>query len=419
MAAYDENNIPTQTSWINKITKEQASLQCVAWGITPMDTAEGNRSVLRAFVKARKKEFKEKNAGENSPHTSDSESNDEGDDRKPTIDTKATNSQPTSSGNQADVLELIRNMHSESMKITMAAVTQVVGAIGSPRDQSSKTDPSILGELMKEIRPNNGMDPTHNVRFLLKIDSILESIPDSEREVIPKILPFTKDKLRDFWQKLGKENATWKDIVSKFIAKFFTPDSLRQVKEEFLFRPQRNRESLEDYVASITRSFKILSPDAAEQEIFDTIFFKISSETRTSLNSVGLMKSLQDFKDAAPRADAITQATTTALPTHSSPSAGTHTSDYRTNDRHTTNSNHNRPYSHNTEGQYRPRYNSRQFHPGRNTRPNNYGRGHGQQYTQYRPGPAVGFTPGHTDNSAQVRAKQQQNREALNARGRY
>lgn len=463
MAKYDSESIPKETSWIQDLDKEEAELQCEAWGISYADTLEKNRELLRKFVKKSRTanivDKKEQNL-------------DGVDEIEQKLDKKVTNESVDQlrvhddSSKQPEVLDLVRQMHSESLKITMEAVQQVVAAISERKSPAAnRSGCAILGELLRELRPNNGADPSKNVKFLLKIDSILESVPDEPSDVIPQILPFTKGRVREFWQKLGKQNASWEQIVSDFLTKFFTPDLLRMVKEEFLFRPQRENEALEDYVAKIRRAFKILSPESQETEIFNTVFFKITSETRTSLNSVGIVKSLQDIVDAAPAADAISRAKDSIAKTDNDsagrvpgssvqgrsettrhPTAGRlhhgqlrarahmHTArqQYRPQPQHSTTYSH-RPYQYSPRPaqQYTPRQNYSQHHT---TVPHSQPQMTApflqqpqfftpqnflppQQYFMPHQQSAGGaFTPGYMDNSQQVQGRRNALRGNLNSR---
>lgn len=445
MEIYGLDKIPIHTSYLINLDKDEAIQQCIAWNIAPQDTLEKNRALLRAFIKARK--LNVVHSAKTEPGSGEGDSLTSSDDETPnkhdqemkmsTNKTEASASRPPDQ-NRAEVYDLIKAMHSESMKMTMETVQQVVGALSAQQATTNKYNSSILSELLREIRPNGGTDPIQNIKFLLKVDSILESVPNTEGEVIPQILPYTKGKVREFWQKLGKQEMPWAQIISDFLIKFFTPDSIRQVKEEFLFRPQRQNEGLEDYVTSVRRSFKILSPDSAEPEIFQTIFYKITTETRTSLNSVGVMRSLKDIIDAAPAADAITKAANTAMPHMSNSSRFveyTHTRNQgREPDRYRQSYGGPRSAPHNyARRSFTPRappllHNPRPPPLRQYTPPHRYPQPqYPLQYAQHpqyalpyeqprQQQPYTAFTPGYLDNSSQIEQTRQSNRGNLNSR---
>lgn len=432
MAMYSRDDIPTDHSWTRGLSAKEAELQCIEWGIPPNDTLEANRVILRSFVlannksKTPKSDPTDKSSG-SSLTLSNPDDEVPKEEKTPIAKTPITTTPPEVTNTQ-DVFQLIQNMHSESMRMTMEAVQQVVGAIATQQTTTSGSDKAIISELLREVRPNSGTDPIRNVHFLQKIDSILEAVPGHDRDIIQQILPFTRDKVREFWKKISGD-ATWEQVVSDFLFRFFTQDSLRQVKEHFLFRPQREGEELEEYISSVRRSFKILQPNSQDAEIFETIFLKISRETRTSLNSVGVMRSLQDIIGAASRADALTKAAKNM-------ELDRHRQGHNTTSNFAPTNNHYRP----TERQHTDRNNTlthhryrrdftRQFRPSYNHRPSNPGQYSGQFVNQYASQPAyqqarppnmqppAGFTPGYTNNAEQVQNRRQQNKEALNFRG--
>lgn len=385
MERYSLENIPNQTSWIHELTAPEALAQCEAWEIPSKETLAENRELLKHFVKNAAKSANKNVAATN---------------------TKAEqNAVDAPTGTEVpDVAQMLQQMHRESMKITMDAITQVVSTIGAGNQSSSKRmNQTIISELLREIRPNEGNSPARNVYFLMTIDDILESQPGLEHEILSQILPYTRDQVRKFWQSLGSEKATWPEIVAKFIAKFFGIDDLRMVKEKFLFRAQRANEDLEEYVSNIRRAFKILAPNTPPGEIFETIFLKISTETRTSLNSVGVIKTIEELIQAAPRADTITKASRSqnfqqSRGTQPTPNPRTERNQYTGQHRH-----------------------SRLPYTPRSGYPNQYPRTFYRTPDQHN-NPAgfqgrTAFTPGFYDNSSQVQNRREQNR-ASNYRGR-
>lgn len=52
---FSREEFPTQTSWVQKLNSSEALWQCVAWGVTPADTLEENRVLLKQFIKANSK----------------------------------------------------------------------------------------------------------------------------------------------------------------------------------------------------------------------------------------------------------------------------------------------------------------------------------------------------------------------------
>lgn len=52
---FSREEFPTQTSWVQKLNASEALWQCVAWGVTPTDTLEENRVLLKQFIKANSK----------------------------------------------------------------------------------------------------------------------------------------------------------------------------------------------------------------------------------------------------------------------------------------------------------------------------------------------------------------------------
>lgn len=392
MEKYTKDNIPTQTSWIHDLNAAEAISQCEAWDIPSKETLAENRELLKQFIK------------KSQSHASKSTTN----------NNTEQNTGVTVTGTEApNVAQMLQQMHRESMQITMDAISQVVGALSaSTQPSSSKIQQSIISELLREIRPNEGSNPARNVYFLMTIDSILESQPGHEHEIIPQILPYTRDQVRKFWQGLGTEKATWPEIVAKFRTKFFSIDDLRQMKEKFLYRAQRTNEDLEEYVANIRRAFKLLAPNTPTTEIFETVFLKISTETRTSLNSVGIIKTLDDLIQAAPRADTITKASksqTAQLDRNNLPSQNPH-------------------YARNLGTTNQNRYSRTPFTP-RSSYPNQFPRtfngDHNQHASPSHARPSgyqprqLAFTPGYYDNSSDVQNRRDHNKRTLNYRGRH
>jgi hypothetical protein len=63
-------------------------------------------------------------------------------------------------------------------------------------------------------------------------------------------------------------NLPWDQILHNIRQVFFTPDILRAMENQYLFRPQHQHESLADSVRDIQIMYKILSLSTHENEIF-------------------------------------------------------------------------------------------------------------------------------------------------------
>lgn len=96
------------------------------------------------------------------------------------------------------------------------------------------------------------------------------------------------------------QNLTWTQTLDSIRENFFTSDTLRELKNQNLYRHQHQHEHLADCVKDIKTLHTILSPNTPEQETFQTIFRSINQQTRTTFAGLKPIMSIQDLLDVAP-----------------------------------------------------------------------------------------------------------------------
>lgn len=341
MPVYTLENIPTTTKWIKSLNASQAVDQCTAWKIPPGQTLEENRVILRKFVK-------EKNTAELQAENDDGDELEDRTDESlalnntdvlpqtiqlpstttttittttvltPSCPPISTNSptlvanqnpfginqtQPQSILTDPNVQNLIQSLHS----MTLNAVSQTAYTVAEqaksfqPSKHIDETKcPPYVRDLLKELPKVTGDNQHETITFLKKLHRIIAMQLIKDKFIILNVLPYTTNRLREFWMLAIAQDFTWDQILKGIRENFFTVEDLRQLQNQYLYRHQLTHEHLADYVNDIKTLHTILYPQSTEAELFQTIFRGINPQTRTTFAGLKPINTITDLLEIAP-----------------------------------------------------------------------------------------------------------------------
>lgn len=361
MPLYDPSDLPSTTTWINRLSAVQAYEQCQNLGIQPATTLEANRVLLRDFVRGQRQQASQTQnsyATQGMPQgvaptppvsatptnldllsqISSFQQETSADDwntqpTQMTVDRTLTqalgnqNSHPKSvipgplidlvtpavSSNHLLSEELLQQMRSLNMEAISQTVQAVVGQIVNRPEfcsnrQSEYNDsniPHFVREMLKDLPKADGTDLTTTLRFLAVLTRLLDLNLAPERAILLNATAYTTSRFREFWIETIPHTSSWQALLAQFREKFLTPDILRRAQDQFLYRTQKNSEQLAEFAKDIQSFYRILSPHTDSLTVFQTIFCRINPETRNALTGISPLNTVHDLISASPFAASV------------------------------------------------------------------------------------------------------------------
>jgi hypothetical protein len=347
MPIYKLEEIPETVSWIRELSSTQAVEQCNMWGLEPENTLEENRVLLKQFVKDYKKNQLEstltKQQSLTGPHitapvtpntvtttTTTSIANPATTTSTLSLERPITTTLPSAQMSSSTVtdplvtptpltnpqqalnptfnldpnlqtlVQALQTMTLNAVANTACTITSQIKSLTSSKPSEDIQCPPYVRDLLKELPKTSGDDPHQTLKFLKELHKIIETKLVPEKVIILNVVPYTQNRLREFWMTVISQNLNWEQLLNNVRQTFFTPHILRDMQNRYLYRPQNHHESLADYVRDIQILFAILFPSAQETEIFQTIFQGINQQTRTTFAGLKPINSIQDLMDIAP-----------------------------------------------------------------------------------------------------------------------
>lgn len=325
MPLYARNERPSTFSWIGTLNAVQAIEQCREFGLEPSSTLEGNRAILRIYVRDCRESQPASPSGlpeaqlnqslldldngtlealhrfpgpQHIPertHTSPLQ--------PPTHSTPTQRSVPEASCAQIPdrIIEQMRVLTAEAV----CQATQSIAQLQLGKAQPDNNVPGFMRDMIRDLPKCDGTSASIAVAFLKGVSKLISLNLAQERAVFLNVTPQTLEPFRQFWVETVANSHSWEHVLRRFREFFLTPEKLRLTKHELLYRPQKHAEKLADYVSDLEANFQILSPQSSHEEIFQTIFCRLNAETRNCLTGLNVLKTTKDLIQASPIVESI------------------------------------------------------------------------------------------------------------------
>ncbi|KAG8280436.1 hypothetical protein J6590_082417, partial [Homalodisca vitripennis] len=334
-------------NWIYKLDRDQLKIQCDKFKLAS-GTVRQMRAALSDFVKSQKKidsewvpsssrindgmglnlisgnNFEEersdvtkvnvdvneretpgsiKNNGLTENQNDDKESNQQ----KPSVNGIAV---PTTSSNAAlgDPMSLIFQLQQSTMEVIKQTADSfnrnLATALNHP-PYSQDGSSSVLRDVVAALPYNSGGDPHKILKFLSQIFQIFNLKITSDQSVILNILPKTEGRLRNIFHEAVTQKLDWPQLRKLIIRAFFPGRLLREAISRHVYRTQRQQERFTDFVDDIRAMCAILTPEAEDHDIFETIMGGILPDTRACFAGLPTPSHLQNLIEMGSTIDGI------------------------------------------------------------------------------------------------------------------
>lgn len=301
MALFDKENIPKTTSWIKNLGATEAIQQCQEWSIPPADTLEENRVNLRNFVKSHQGTPEDDGSKEsNQNNMEDMHTATHTDTHKTEHNVQPQTTPPPLDPNIKFLVDSMQQLTMNAMTETARMIAKEMQSSPSSRTPDETTIPPYVRDMIKNISPLTTNDQDQIFTFLKKVHKLIKLNLTSERAILLNLGALIQNSLHEFWMDKVANHTTGEQLINGILQTALTPDKLRQLQNQYLYRPQNTHEGLADYVRDIQCNFKILSPKTPESEIFNVVFRGVNSQTRTTFAGLPPVTSIQDLINIAP-----------------------------------------------------------------------------------------------------------------------
>lgn len=145
----------------------------------------------------------------------------------------------------------------------------------------SKTDRTVILELIKYIRPTSGSDEAELVQFLKQLKPIFELDQENTHEIIKLLIPKVTGQMFTIWMKAVSVRVNWTVLHREILCYFLTSLRLRELQMLMIERPQSPGESFMDFVEEVVASAFALQAQLTEEEVIESILSRCTPETRT------------------------------------------------------------------------------------------------------------------------------------------
>lgn len=144
----------------------------------------------------------------------------------------------------------------------------------------SKTDRTVVMELIKGVRSVNGSNESELLSFLKELSPLFEISPNCSAEVIKLLLPKVSGTLFKLWLEAIAAHAEWHELHSEILNAFFPALRRREVEASELDRPQRANENFSEYCENVIAVAFALRTKLSETEVVEIILNKCAPATK-------------------------------------------------------------------------------------------------------------------------------------------
>lgn len=163
----------------------------------------------------------------------------------------------------------------------------------------SKTDRTVIIELLRKINTVDATDEFQLVIFLKQLRPIFEIAPNCSGEIVKLLVPKVSGQLFELWMEAVSAGADWQSLHCEILERFLPSMRRREIEAIELERPQRTDETFSDYVEHLLAVAFALKTRLSEQEVIEIALSKCRPETRSHFSFVNPPKSVFELKTLA------------------------------------------------------------------------------------------------------------------------
>lgn len=153
-------------------------------------------------------------------------------------------------------------------------------SVQSQGSSLSKTDRTVIMELLRNVRSVNGSDENELLLFLKELSPLFEISPHCSTEIIKLLLPKVGEPLFKLWLHAVSVRAEWNTLHADILNSFFPALRRREIEASELERPQRANETFSEYCENIISVAFALKTRLSESEIVEIILNKCEPGTK-------------------------------------------------------------------------------------------------------------------------------------------
>jgi len=169
----------------------------------------------------------------------------------------------------------------------------------------SKTDRTVVLELIKRIKLTGAYSEVELVQFLKDVSPIFEMSPSNSREIIKLLLPCVKDQLFELWLIAINQSREWDELHEKILDQFIPAVRRREIENIEIDRPQNINESFSGYVESVIGAAYALKSRLSEQEVIEIILSKALPDTKKHFYFENRPKNIAELKSLANKINSL------------------------------------------------------------------------------------------------------------------
>lgn len=165
--------------------------------------------------------------------------------------------------------------------------------------EMSKSDRTVVTELMKRVQNLDGSDEFAVVQFLKAIKPIFDIVPSFEREVIKLLTPKVTGQLFEIWIQAVSSGVNWEVLHLEILDRFIPALRRREIEILELDRPMRTDETFSDYCEHVIAAAFALNTRLSEREIIEIVLNKCRPHVKTHFVFGTVPQTIADLRSLA------------------------------------------------------------------------------------------------------------------------
>lgn len=172
----------------------------------------------------------------------------------------------------------------------------VVDRMRMQSPELSKTDRTVVGELINKLGIVDGGDEFKLVQFLKNILPIISVAPYNTKDIIKLSIPHVSGQLFKLWMDGVAENVDWDTLHQTILDTFIPPMRRREIEVFELDRPQRSEETFSEYCENIIAAGFALKSRLSESEVIDIAMNKCNPRNKTQFSFGEYPRNINDLR---------------------------------------------------------------------------------------------------------------------------
>lgn len=282
---YEWHQRPSGVSWIRELNASRAIAQCQKWDLTPADTLEANRALLRDYL------LSKLGVGALTP-------------------TPVTDTIPVLTAKQSPTPNPASEPQqwNDIVQATAQAVgQQIAAALATPvtSDTPNATLPHVIRDITSKSPVCTGSDAQILLSFLKVVRQIQKLNIVSNKQILLSLLSKTAGQLRTIWTDAFLQNTDVTTLIQNIVLTFLPDRAKQQLLARSVYRVQSPTESLADFILDVKEAAEILLPP--DHDILDVILTGMNQSNRARLAGFPPPNHITDLLALIPRMEVIRQ----------------------------------------------------------------------------------------------------------------